>query len=142
MDPRSNSDSESYCYYSVLGIRKDASFSDVRSAYRKLALKWHPDRWAKNPTAAGEAKRRFQRIQEAYSVLSDKEKRSLYDAGFLDLFEEDEEESLEDLQRTFLDLFGEDLADMIRDGNDPRVRKRSRHTGSNARVASKRSIST
>ncbi|KAL0335454.1 UNVERIFIED_CONTAM: DnaJsubfamily B member 6 [Sesamum radiatum] len=162
MDPRSNSDSESYCYYSVLGIRKDASFSDVRSAYRKLALKWHPDRWAKNPTAAGEAKRRFQRIQEAYSVLSDKEKRSLYDAGFLDLFEEDEgmgdflhdlmsmmeknagaeEESLEDLQRTFLDLFGEDLADMIRDGNDPRVRKRSRHTGSNARVASKRSTST
>ncbi|XP_051145640.1 uncharacterized protein LOC127261359 isoform X3 [Andrographis paniculata] len=90
MDREGCSNAASYCYYSVLGVRKDASSSDIRSAYRKLALKWHPDRWAKNPSAAGEAKRRFQKIQEAYSVLSDKGKRSMYDAGFLDLFEEDE----------------------------------------------------
>ncbi|KZV19477.1 dnaJsubfamily B member 3-like [Dorcoceras hygrometricum] len=54
-------------YYSLLGIRKDASSSDIRTAYRKLALKWHPDRWATNPSAAAEAKLRFQKIQEAYS---------------------------------------------------------------------------
>ncbi|KAG9129788.1 hypothetical protein Leryth_016000 [Lithospermum erythrorhizon] len=131
------------CYYSVLGIRNDASFSDIRSAYRKLALKWHPDRWTKNPTAAGEANRRFQKIQEAYSVLSDHGKRSMYDAGFLDLLEEDEgmgdflhdlmnmmdkdvggqEESLEDLQRTFVEMFGGDLANTM-ENEDPTVKKR------------------
>ncbi|XP_057492967.1 uncharacterized protein LOC130778476 isoform X5 [Actinidia eriantha] len=78
------------CYYAVIGICKDASSSDIRTAYRKLALKWHPDRWAKNSAVAGEANRRFQKIQEAYSVLSDEGKRSMYDAGVLDLFDEDE----------------------------------------------------
>ncbi|KAI5658611.1 hypothetical protein M9H77_27404 [Catharanthus roseus] len=146
------------CYYSVLGIRKDASFSDVRSAYRKLALKWHPDRWTKNPSVAGEAKRRFQKIQEAYSVLSDEGKRSMYDAGFLDLLEEEEgmgdflhdlmnmmdqnvgaeEESLEDLQKTFVEMFGGDLAKMM-ENKDPTVaKKRARDggCGSNSRRTS------
>ncbi|KAL8553888.1 hypothetical protein ACS0TY_002235 [Phlomoides rotata] len=91
MDREGGSDAGSNCYYSVLGIRKDASFSDIRSAYRKLALKWHPDRWAKNPSAAGEAKCHFQKIQEAYGVLSDKGKRSMYDAGILDMLEEEDE---------------------------------------------------
>ncbi|XP_011092119.1 uncharacterized protein LOC105172412 isoform X2 [Sesamum indicum] len=159
MDREGGSDVGSYCYYTVLGIRKDASFSDIRSAYRKLALKWHPDRWAKNPSAAGEAKRRFQKIQEAYSVLSDKGKRSMYDAGFLDLFEEDEgmgdflhdlmnmmeqqnvgaeAESIEDLQKTFVELFGEDLADMmmIQESHEPVVRKSSGN--SNTRVTPRR----
>ncbi|XP_057778795.1 uncharacterized protein LOC130997483 isoform X2 [Salvia miltiorrhiza] len=155
MDREGGSAVGSYCYYTVLGIRKDASFSDIRSAYRKLALKWHPDRWAKNPSAAGEAKRRFQKIQEAYAVLSDKGKRSMYDAGFLDLLEEDEgmgdflhdlmkmmeqnvgdeEESLEDLQKTFVDLFGDDLADMIKESGDPTVRM----MGCNTRGVPKRS---
>ncbi|CAI9103490.1 OLC1v1001981C1 [Oldenlandia corymbosa var. corymbosa] len=151
----------SSCYYSVLGIRKDASFSDIRTAYRKLALRWHPDRWTKNPTVAGEANRRFQKIQEAYSVLSDEEKRSMYDAGFLDLLEQDEgmgdflhdlmnlmdknvgapEESLEDLQRTFVEMFGGDLAKMM--GNDdPTTKKRSRDVGSTARATPKRSNSS
>ncbi|GER55433.1 DnaJ-like protein [Striga asiatica] len=145
------------CYYSVLGIRKDASFSDIRSAYRKLALKWHPDRWAKNPSAAGEANRRFQKIHEAYAVLSDKGKRSMYDAGFLDLLEEDEgmgdflhdlmnmmeqnagaeEESLEDLQKTFVDLFGEDMANMV-ESDDPTITKRARDSGANARATPKK----
>ncbi|CAA2976399.1 Hypothetical predicted protein [Olea europaea subsp. europaea] len=87
---REGGGSKGSCYYSVLGIRRDASFSDIRSAYHKLALKWHPDRCSKNSSDVGEYKRRFQRIQEAYSVLSDQGKRSMYDAGFLDLFEEDE----------------------------------------------------
>lgn len=145
------------CYYSVLGIRKDASCSDIRSAYRKLALKWHPDRWAKNPSVAAEAKRRFQKTQEVYSVLSDEDKRSMYDAGFLDLLEEDEgmgdflhdlmnrmdqnvgaaEESMEDLQRTFVEMFGGDLAKMMNEEN-PTVKERARDSGSNIRAAPKR----
>lgn len=118
------------CYYTVLGLRKDASFSDIRSAYRKLALKWHPDRWATNPAVAGEAKRRFQQIQEAYSVLSDEGKRSMYDAGFYDPTDEDDQgfcdfmqemlsmmdnvrgqpDSLEDLQKLLVDIVGGDGA--------------------------------
>ncbi|XP_039136481.1 dnaJ homolog subfamily B member 3 [Dioscorea cayenensis subsp. rotundata] len=84
--------SDGSCYYSRLGIRRSASSAEIRAAYRKLALKWHPDKFAKNPTAAVEAKRRFQRIQEAYSVLSDEGKRSLYDAGVFDPFEDDDQD--------------------------------------------------
>lgn len=166
MDGGGGSNGGSLSYYAILGIRKDASFSDIRSAYHKLAMvtiltsfhksttffflsrqkfsdrlnfffvflvimkKWHPDRSAKNPGVAGEAKRRFQQIQEAYSgnvietciltplnssficyffkaftvygltalklpfdllVLSDENKRSMYDAGLYDPLEEEDE---------------------------------------------------
>ncbi|KAH9755448.1 J domain-containing protein [Citrus sinensis] len=91
MDGGGGSNGGSLSYYAILGIRKDASFSDIRSAYHKLAMKWHPDRSAKNPGVAGEAKCRFQQIQEAYSVLSDENKRSMYDAGLYDPLEEEDE---------------------------------------------------
>ncbi|KAL5996267.1 hypothetical protein ACLOJK_026341 [Asimina triloba] len=83
--------SEGSCYYSVLGIRRNASVAEIRGAYRKLAMKWHPDKWTKDPTVLGEAKKRFQQIQEAYSVLSDEGKRSMYDVGLYDPFEEEDE---------------------------------------------------
>ncbi|OWM62911.1 dnaJ homolog subfamily B member 6 [Punica granatum] len=122
------------CYYSVLGLRKDASFSDIKTSYRKLAMKWHPDKLAKNPQVAGEAKRRFQQIQEAYSVLSDQGKRSMYDAGlydpldgededFCDFMQEmitmmnsvkDEGDSFEDLQRMFEEMVGGDAVSFDR----------------------------
>ncbi|XP_057542716.1 uncharacterized protein LOC130821100 isoform X1 [Amaranthus tricolor] len=77
-------------YYTVLGLKCDSSFDDIRRAYRKLAMHWHPDKWSNNPVMLGEAKRKFQKIQEAYSVLSDPKKRTVYDAGMYDPFEEDE----------------------------------------------------
>ncbi|XP_010268070.1 PREDICTED: dnaJ homolog subfamily B member 3-like isoform X2 [Nelumbo nucifera] len=134
--------SDTFCYYSVLGIPRDASFSDIRGAYRKLALKWHPDRWTKNPTAAGEAKRRFQQIQEAYSVLSDKGKRSMYDAGLYDpLEEEDQEDSFEDLQKMFMELAGGDGKKF--DGEvDPTGGKRTRVTASKGNAAKRSSCSS
>lgn len=52
---------------------------------------WHPDKWAKTPSLLGEAKRKFQQIQEAYSVLSDQKKRIMYDAGMYDPEEEEDE---------------------------------------------------
>src|SRR5580658_9647429 len=63
-------------YYSVLGIPKSSAQKDVKSAYRKLARKWHPDA---NPGNTKEAEEKFKEIQEAYEVLGDAEKRKKYD---------------------------------------------------------------
>ncbi|KAL2236567.1 UNVERIFIED_CONTAM: Chaperone protein DnaJ 1 [Sesamum indicum] len=98
---------EGSCYYSVLGICKQASDTEIRGAYRKLALKWHPDRRIKDPAVAGEAKDKFQQIQEAYSVLSDKGKRRIYDAGLLDLPGKDDDDDKE------CDKFMQEMISMI-----------------------------
>jgi DnaJ family protein B protein 6 len=63
-------------YYEMLDLTKAASEADIKKAYRKLALKWHPD---KNPNNQKEAETRFKQISEAYEVLSDKSKRDIYD---------------------------------------------------------------
>ncbi len=63
-------------YYEILGVSKDATDADIKSAYRKLALKYHPDR---NPGDKKEAGERFKEVSEAYAVLSDSQKRAQYD---------------------------------------------------------------
>ena len=70
--------SEKKDYYEVLGIKKDATEEQIRKAYKKLALRWHPD---KNPDHKKEAEEKFKEINEAYSVLSDPKKRNEYDNG-------------------------------------------------------------
>src|SRR5262249_20149535 len=62
-------------YYEVLGVKRDASEDQIKSAYRKLARKYHPDR---NP-GDKQAEENFKEVQTAYDVLSDKEKRARYD---------------------------------------------------------------
>src|SRR6202040_3277911 len=63
-------------YYEVLGVTRTAAVEEIKSAYRKSALKWHPDR---NPENKSEAEQKFRECTEAYSVLSDAQKRQVYD---------------------------------------------------------------
>ena len=62
-------------YYKILGVDKSASEKDIKKAYRKMAMKYHPDRTQGDKSA----EEMFKRISEAYAVLSDKEKREQYD---------------------------------------------------------------
>ncbi|MCL6481405.1 MAG: molecular chaperone DnaJ [Firmicutes bacterium] len=97
-------------YYEVLGVPRDATPEQIKSAYRKAALRWHPDR---NPANHKEAEERFREATEAYSVLSDPQKRAAYDAyGHAGLsgqvvFDADFGRSIfEEFQDIFGDLFG------------------------------------
>ena len=62
-------------YYEVLGVSKDASADDIKKAYRKAAMKYHPDRNPGDKTA----EEKFKEINEAYEVLSDADKKARYD---------------------------------------------------------------
>ncbi|XP_071386255.1 dnaJ homolog subfamily C member 21-like isoform X2 [Centroberyx affinis] len=64
------------CHYEVLGVKRDAGDDELKKAYRKLALKWHPD---KNLDNAEDAAEQFKLIQAAYDVLSDPQERAWYD---------------------------------------------------------------
>ena len=63
-------------YYSVLEVPKGASDAEIKKSYRKLAMKWHPD---KNPDNVEESLKKFQEIGEAYDVLIDPQRRAIYD---------------------------------------------------------------
>lgn len=87
-------------YYEVLGLQKGADENEIKKAYRKLAKKYHPDTNQGNK----EAELRFKEITEAYEVLSDPEKRKVYDSGGAEAFEgEAFEGNMDDF---FSDLFG------------------------------------
>lgn len=69
-------------YYEILGVSKNASLDGIKSAYRKQALKWHPDR-----NKSSEASERFKEINKAYEVLSDSKKREIYNQYGASAFE-------------------------------------------------------
>lgn len=76
--PSAASPTASATLYAVLGVKKDAAGTDVKTAYRRMARQWHPD-VCHEPDAA----ERFMRIQQAYEVLSNPRSRARYDAGLL-----------------------------------------------------------
>jgi curved DNA-binding protein len=93
-------------YYNVLGVEKNAGDEAIKKAYRKLAMKYHPDR---NPNKK-EAEERFKEINEAYAVLSDKEKRKQYDTfgkeGFQQRFTQEDIFKGFDFDEILSGLFG------------------------------------
>ncbi|CAI2718316.1 DnaJ C-terminal domain-containing protein [Nitrospina watsonii] len=89
-------------YYDKLGVARTASHDEIKKAYRKLALKYHPDRNKNDP----EAENRFKELSEAYAVLSDKDKRKKYDSYGAEGFHK--RYSQEDIFRDF------DLDDILR----------------------------
>lgn len=62
-------------YYKILGIEKTATDKEIKNAYRKLALKWHPDKNNESEEQKAQAEKMFKNVSEAYAVLSDPEKR-------------------------------------------------------------------
>jgi DnaJ family protein C protein 3 len=69
-------------YYKLLGVRRDSSKREIKKAYRKLALEWHPDKWATSTDEEkAHAELKFQDIGEAAEVLGDEEKRGKFDRG-------------------------------------------------------------
>jgi DnaJ-class molecular chaperone len=109
-------------YYSVLGVPKTASEDDIKKAYRKLAMKYHPDRITEeSEKAAAEAK--FKEAKEAYEILGDKDKREQYD-----MYGSDAENGNKFTHRTwthggadahdiFKEMFGGQFEDIFRQGN-------------------------
>ncbi len=91
-------------YYQILGVNKDASPSEIKSSYRKLAIKYHPDR---NP-GDQKAEQEFKKISEAYAVLSDAEKKKQYDSfgdsGFHERYSSEDIFRGMDFQDIFSDL--------------------------------------
>jgi molecular chaperone DnaJ len=111
-------------YYEVLGVNKSSSSEEIKKSYRKLALKYHPDRNKGDKTA--EAK--FKEAGEAYHILSDKEKRRNYDQFGHAAFEGQSGRggfSNFDFSSAFSDVFGSDIFDDFFEGFGERGRSRS-----------------
>jgi len=135
-------------YYEVLGVERQADADAIKKAYRKLALKWHPDRHPGDEREEAEAE--FKRVSEAYEVLSDPDKRARYDR-FGENWEHGQEFEPGPGQRTmsreefeaafgggggfsdfFQSIFGDQVRDDFRAG--PRPHARYRYRGADVRA--------
>ncbi len=122
-------------YYEVLGVSKDASESEIKKAYRKKAMKFHPDRNSDDP----EAERKFKEASEAYEVLGDEQKRQRYDqfghrgvnggGGFGGGASGFEDIGFEDIFSRFSDIFGGEFG-----GGRSRGRRSTGQAGSDMKL--------
>ena len=108
-------------YYEVLGLSKSADVAEIKKAYRKLAMKYHPDR---NP-GNKEAEEKFKEAAEAYEVLSDQQKRAQYDqfghSGYQNMHGGGHNMNMDDIFKNFGDIFGGfDFGDIFNQGRQQR----------------------
>ncbi|KAL7140439.1 hypothetical protein ABFS83_09G121000 [Erythranthe nasuta] len=106
-------DNKSKDFYNILGLKKECTLPELKHAYKKLALKWHPDRLSAsgNTKYVEEAKTKFQAIQQAYSVLSDGNKRFLYDVGVYDCDDDDDENGMGDFLNEMTAMMSQSKSD-------------------------------
>ncbi|MGX7590023.1 DnaJ C-terminal domain-containing protein [Candidatus Karelsulcia muelleri] len=124
-------------YYKILGIDRNAISDEIKRAYRKLALKYHPDRNIKNKK---EAEEKFKEAAEAYSILSDKNKRRQYDQygpeNYNEFYNQNSDLNVEDIFSSFGDIFNEKLggfADGFTDSDSDFV-ETTKKKGENLRI--------
>lgn len=111
--------------YDVLGVDKNIKQEDLKSIYRELIQQWHPDKFETDPEdIQGEARKKFDFVQEAYNILKDPEKRRLYDeTGYIDPPEGKVRSSVQTMLRTLMNSYlsrGEEIftIDIIREINN------------------------
>ncbi len=128
-------------YYEVLGIAKSASADEIKKAYRKVAMQYHPDR---NPGDT-EAEEKFKEAAEAYDVLSNQDKKARYDrfghAGVGGAAGGGRGPSMEDIFSNFGDIFGDDMFGSFFGGRQGGGGRRQGSRGSNLRVKLKMNYS-
>lgn len=112
-------------YYQILGISKSAQDREIKKAYKKLAMKYHPDRNQGDKNAEN----KFKEIKEAYEILIDEEKRNAYDQYGHEAFENGNSSnhtySTFTSSTDFGDIFGDVFGDIFGGGRSPRVKKGS-----------------
>lgn len=109
-------------YYEILGVQRDAEPDEIKKAYRRLAIQFHPDRNPDNP----EAEARFKEAAEAYDVLSNPEKRQVYDRfGHAGLKGHGYDFNPNDIFSQFMDMFGGAFGDLFGTGGGHRRRNQT-----------------